>query len=208
MFVLVFCLPSLTYGEQPIDALQQCIDEGIMILNDPQYRDNSQKGAQRQKLWEVTQQIFDHEEFSKRALGSKWKTFTTEQREEILDVFSEFLSKYYLNELIEKYSDEQVGHMRQRLLDDNKAEVIMKVEWRSARVPVKVKMLKRDETWKVYDVQIMGVSALLNYRAQFQVLLLRDTPEELIERLKKRVIRLEEDLQKEYARKSSKGAWF
>tara|TARA_B100001971_G_C17777669_1_gene328135 strand:- start:102 stop:281 length:180 start_codon:yes stop_codon:yes gene_type:complete len=47
-------------------------------------------------------------------------------------------------------------------------------------------MLRRNSDWRVYDVIILGVSATKNYRAQFNVLLLKESPAQLIKRLKKK----------------------
>jgi phospholipid transport system substrate-binding protein len=208
LLLLVMCIPSLTYGEQPLDALQKCIDTGISILQDPQYQHASRREAQQQKLCRVTQHIFDYHEFSKRALGSKWKTFTTDQKNELMDVFSQFLAKFYLNQLIEKYNDEYVGSMSRVLIDDNKAEITMDVVMKGMEVPVQLKMLRRNETWKVYDVKVMGVSALWNYRAQFKFVLLKDSPDQLIGRLKKKVRKLDQERQQQYAEKSKEDRWF
>jgi len=54
-------------------------------------------------------------------------------------------------------------------------------------IPVNYRMLKRSETWKVYDVVIEGVSLMKNYRRQITKLLMKESPDQMIERLKKRI---------------------
>ena len=46
--------------------------------------------------------------------------------------------------------------------------------------------------WKVYDVKVEGVSLVSNYRTQFSELLLKQTPDELIAHVKKKVKENEE----------------
>ena len=65
LIVFLFGAPAPALGEQPLEALQRGIDKGISVLEDPQYQDDSQRNEQAQKLWEVTQEIFDFKEFSK-----------------------------------------------------------------------------------------------------------------------------------------------
>jgi phospholipid transport system substrate-binding protein len=52
-------------------------------------------------------------------------------------------------------------------------------------------MIKREGLWKVYDIQLLGFSAIRNYRAQFQFMLLKETPDQVIERLKMKTEQLE-----------------
>jgi phospholipid transport system substrate-binding protein len=42
-------------------------------------------------------------------------------------------------------------------------------------------------TWKVYDVVIENVSLVMNYRTQFNEILAKNTPEQLLEILRKKV---------------------
>jgi len=48
-------------------------------------------------------------------------------------------------------------------------------------------MLKRNDVWKVYDVNIEGVSLIKNYRTQFSNILAKDSQAQLIERLKHKI---------------------
>jgi ligand-binding sensor domain-containing protein len=45
----------------------------------------------------------------------------------------------------------------------------------------------KDGSWKVYDVVIENVSLVLNYRTQFNDILAKNTPEQLLEILRKKV---------------------
>jgi phospholipid transport system substrate-binding protein len=52
-------------------------------------------------------------------------------------------------------------------------------------------MIKRKGLWKVYDIQFLGISAVRNYRAQFNSLLSKETPDQVIERMRARIRKLE-----------------
>jgi phospholipid transport system substrate-binding protein len=45
------------------------------------------------------------------------------------------------------------------------------------------KLRKVEKDWKIYDVEIEGVSILLTYRSQFDDILSRSTVEDLLARL-------------------------
>jgi phospholipid transport system substrate-binding protein len=190
--LIILGLPSLSRGEQPIDVLQRNINRGIAILKDPQYLDVNKKTAQQEELCEAAWQLFDFKEFSKRVLAYRWRSFSPIQRWQFIDVFAEFLCKYYLARLQERYADEKVIYLGQRLINDSKASVRVNVLWKGLEVPVEVRMLNRNGTWKVYDIIVLGISGAQNYRAQFQELLLRVSPSQVITLIENR-IKMEEE---------------
>ena len=193
--LIVLITPSVSHSEQPIDVLQKSINMGIAILEDPQYQDITEKDRQQEILCEAAWEAFDFTEFSKRVLGSNWLTFTSSQRQQFIDAFSEFLCKYYITRLQEKYTDEKVIYLSQHPLVDSRALVKVNVLWKGMEVPVEVRMLKRNDTWKVYDIIVLGVSGLRNYRAQFQTILLKQSPAQVIGLIENRIRREEKRAQ-------------
>ena len=185
-------IPSLTYGEEPLDVLQSSIDKGVSILKDPHYQDTSRRELQRQRLCETASKLFDFEVFSRLVLASNWKSFTEQQKAEFTDVFARFLCKYYLTKLQEKYSDEKIIFVSQKLISDFKASIKVQVIWRGMEVPVEIRMLMRHGLWKVYDVNVLGISAVLSYREQFRALLLKDSPAQVIELIENKIKQVEE----------------
>ena len=105
--------------------------------------------------------------------------------------FGEFLDKFYLRKLQEKYSDESVIYLRQEMIDESKARVEIKVLWRDLEVPVEIRMKKRRGSWKAYDLHVLGVSAVKNYRAQFKMLLSNESPQQVIDKLKLKIAQLD-----------------
>jgi len=187
VFILLYvslAATSWSYGAQPLEDLRRGVDQGIRILEDPRYEATSLREVQRQKLWEVTQQIFDFREFSRRVLASHWKKFTSRQRDEFSRSFAEFLGKFYLNRLQNRYNGEKIIYGDQTLISPSRALVEIKVLWKNLEVPIKLRMLKRQGRWKVYDLSALGISAVGNYRAQFQWLLRKKSPEQVIDIVK------------------------
>jgi phospholipid transport system substrate-binding protein len=190
---LVIATPALSYADQPLEDLRQVVDKGIQILEDSRYDDASLKKVQQQKLWEVTLQIFDFREFSRRVLASHWNKFTPEQRNEFSQAFAEFLGKFYLGRVQTRYNGEKIFYVNQKLISKSRARVEIKVLWKNVEVPVELRMKKKYGSWKVYDLSALGVSAVSNYRAQFNWILRNNTPDQVIETLKERIRQLERD---------------
>lgn len=190
-FVVLTVSPVSAYGDEPIEALQKGVQEGLRILQGTRVNDKALKEAQRQKLRLILEQLFDFHEFSRRVLASNWKTFTPSQRETFVRVFTEFLGKFYMGKLQEKYRDEKLIYVSQEIKSPRRALVNINVVWKGQKIPIDLLMIKRQGLWKVYDIQFLGISAVRNYRAQFKSLLGKETPAEVIERMQERIRQIE-----------------
>lgn len=180
-------LPLNAYGAQPIDRLQTAIDQVIFILEDPAYRDGTQTESQKEKLYNIIKSIFDFEEMSKRTLARNWKDFSPEQQAEFTEIFGEFLSSNYLKKIQSGFQGEKVVYLDFEIIGDTKAIVDTKIIRESVEIPVNYSMLISNNTWRIYDVNIEGVSLTKNYRVQFNSILMKKSPDELIETLREKL---------------------
>ncbi|MEA1946910.1 MAG: ABC transporter substrate-binding protein [Thermodesulfobacteriota bacterium] len=195
-------LSTFAYAEQPIDALQELIDQGTNILKNPIYKNIGQKGVQRQKLSEIVNQTVDFKEFCRRALASNWLKFKPQQLYEFTELFSKFVTVFYLTMLQDKYNNEKVIIVGQNLISYSKAVVRVKVLWKNLEVPVEIKMIRRGDSWKAYDIIILGISAVRFYGAQFQAVLRQETPAQIIDRLKIKIRKIEDLLKTSFSKRS------
>lgn len=187
ILALIVGIPCSAKGIEPLDALKVPVDQVLGILNDPQYKDAARKEAQREKLWETVRQAFDFEIMGKLALARNWEKITVQQRKEFTGFFAELLENTYIDKIQGGYEEEKVLYLGQKMVSDSKARVTTKILRRNGDIPIVYSMLKRNELWKVYDVNIEGVSLIQNYRTQFGDILAKDSPAQLIERLKQKI---------------------
>jgi phospholipid transport system substrate-binding protein len=73
------------------------------------------------------------------------------------------------------------------MLSNNQAEVQTKVITSSMETLIFYRVILKDGTWKVYDVVVENVSLVQNYRSQFNSILAKNTPDQLLEILRKKV---------------------
>jgi len=73
------------------------------------------------------------------------------------------------------------------MVSDTHAEVQTRVVTSSKEIPITYRVLLKDGHWRVYDVVIENVSLVLNYRTQFNDILAKNTPEQLLEILRNKV---------------------
>lgn len=184
LVVLIFS--TTVFAGEAMNQLRGPIEQVIEILKDPNYKAPDKKQEQREKIFAITNQAFDFIEMSKRSLGKNWRTFTPEQRKNFTDVFADHLNNTYMDKVQNQYQDETVEFIDEEKLGDDKAVVKSFIKRRSVNVPVDYSMILVDKRWRVYDVNIEGVSLIKNYRSQFDELLAKETPEQVIERLRKK----------------------
>ena len=192
-FLLLTAIPVLADGDQPIEVLRKNVEEGLRILKDPEFKSADRKEAQQQKLRIILEQVFDFREFSKRVLASHWQDFTPAQRKTFVAEFSDFLSRFYLGQIQKRYKDETLIYVEQQLTSSARAQVDVRVLWKGQKIPVDLLMIKRKGMWKVYDIRFLGFSAIRYYRAQFQFILRKETPAQVIQRLKMKTEELEKN---------------
>jgi phospholipid transport system substrate-binding protein len=186
MLFLLAGKSSLAAAISPLDALQAPIEKVLELLNDPKFKDPVHRQHQRNKIFEITNKIFDFTEMSKRALARNWKSFSPQEQKQFVDVFSEHLNNTYMDKVQGEYKGETVMFLNQEMVSEGKATVTTKVQREPNAISVDYSMLMVDNHWRVYDVNVEGVSLIKNYRTQFDQILSKETPAQLIERLKKK----------------------
>ena len=179
-------IPTLNAGAQPLETLKVAVDQAMKILDDPQYKDEAQKETQRDEIWKVIRQVFDLQGIAQITLGRNWRQFNQAEKNEFTEVFGRFLGNNYVDKIQSGFSGEKVDYLEQEKITDTKAIVKTKIVRESMEIPVDYKMHKTGADWRVYDVIIEGVSLIKNYRTQFNSFLMKKTPKDLIETIKKK----------------------
>jgi phospholipid transport system substrate-binding protein len=186
--LVILTLPAPAWSSQPMDVLKPPIDAVIKILNAPEYKSGGNRSAQRKAIWKIVKGLFDFEEISRRAVARNWRRFSDAQKKEFAEVFSQFLGNTYIDKIQGEYHNEKIVYVDQDVFEGRYAEVRTKIVRESLQIPVYYRMMKEsDGQWKVYDVIVEGVSLVKNYRTQFASILRKEKPEQLIERLKKKL---------------------
>ena len=184
LFTLLAARPAGAEMVKPMDALREPLDTALKILQDPRYRAGSEKEAQKEKLWEIIRRVFDFEGITERAVGRNWSRFSPEQKKQFTDVFTTLLGNSYLNKIQGNFHNEKVEFLSQEMLTEAKARVKTKIIRQVDSIPVDYSVRPIAGAWRIYDVNIDGVSLVQNYRSQFDQILSKDPPDVLIERVR------------------------
>jgi phospholipid transport system substrate-binding protein len=168
------------YPADPNDLVRLKWDAAVSVL---QNKDLDQQAKDRQ-IDKIVTPIFDFPLMAKLALGrDNWPKFTATQRKKFAQLFVKRLKTSY-QEKITLYTDEK-AFFKPAVQQKNKNTIHIPMELMSQEKEIAVlyKLRKVDKRWKIYDVEIQGVSILLTYRSQFDDILRSGTVEELLTRL-------------------------
>ena len=184
IILLLFSLP--TWAGAPLDTVQLNVNKGLDVLRDPKLKAESAREIKKEKLRLIYNNLFDDVELGKRTLSRNWNSLNTAQRQEFVKLFRQILEKAYVDRILD-YSNEKIVFDKETMVSETQAEVQTKVVTPSKEIPIFYRVLLKDGAWKVYDVVIENVSLVLNYRTQFNDILVKNTPEQLLEILRKKV---------------------
>lgn len=184
LILLLFSLP--VYAGPPLDAVQSNVNKVLEVLRDPKLKAASAKEIEKEKLRLIYERMFDDVELSKRTLSRHWNSMNVAQRKEFVLLFRQVLEKAYIDKIL-AYTDEKIVFERETMVSETQAEIQTKIVTPSKEIPIFYRVILKDGAWKVYDIVIENVSLVLNYRTQFNDILAKNTPEQLLEILRKKV---------------------
>ena len=181
---LLFSLPA--WAGAPQDAVRLNVNKVLDVLRDPTLKAESAKEAKKEKLRLIYNVMFDDIELGKRTLARNWNSLNTAQRQEFVKLFRQVLEKAYVDKILD-YTNEKIVFDKESMLSATQAEVQTKIVTASKEIPIAYRVIVKDGAWKVYDIVIENVSLVLNYRTQFNEILEKNKPENLLETLREKV---------------------
>ena len=157
------------------------VDIVINILKDKSLSKNDKKEG----ILETIDGLFDFSLMARLSLGKKhWKSLSKAKRNEFSELFVERLKLSYLEKL-DLYTDEEVVVDEARKTKKNRVEVLTYLVTKDDKKEMIYKLYKtKKKGWKVYDVDVLGVSIVQTYRSQFSGVLKKETMEQLMERMR------------------------
>jgi len=185
--IIVFLMvPLCVYAGPQLEAVKTQVNKVLDVLRDPSLKGEAGKKVKREKIRNISGNMFDYTELSKRTLGQNWSKLNAGQQTEFLGLYKTLLEDAYADKII-TYTDEKVVFGKETSLSEKTAEVQTTIITKKADIPINYRVIQKGSDWKVYDVVIEGVSLVSNYRNQFKEILLNKTPDALLDTLRKKV---------------------
>ena len=131
--------------------------------DDPEYR--------KEQIDTLFLPNMDFRAMSKLVLGGNWRKMNDEQRDRFVEGFKSLLVRTYAKSLAQ-YSDEEVRYLPFREGRDPEKRALVRSEVvRSSgpSIPVNYRLrYKPSDGWKIYDLDIEGISLVTNYRTSMR----------------------------------------
>jgi phospholipid transport system substrate-binding protein len=118
----------------------------------------------------VDAKVMPHVNFQRMtaaAVGRNWRTATPEQQKKLQDEFKTLLVRTYAGALTQvKDQTVQLKPLRAAAED---TEVVVRTEVKGRGEPIQLdyRLEKADAAWKIYDVNVLGVWLVEQYKGQF-----------------------------------------
>lgn len=174
LWVLMACLSVSAQAsiaeKDPVVQVKK-VSEQLMSRLDKERAALEKDGSRIQSLAEeLVFPYVDVTKMSRFVMGAHWRTATPEQQQAFVAAFKELLLNSYARSFLKMQIDHiDVGAVRAGS-GKTDVEVPASVSEKSGNViPIVFRLLPAGDTWKVYDVEIQGISLLLNYRTVYAV---------------------------------------
>ena len=138
--------------------------------------------VKNQKIIEIISPLFDFPLMAKLTLGRKyWPGLTPEQKERFTKLFIDRLRTSYLARLT-LYTDEKVLY-NPSVMVTQKIHIPTDLISKDKTISILYKFHESGSSWKIYDLEIQGVSIIRSYRSQFHQILKSGTFDDLLVKL-------------------------
>ncbi len=134
------------------------------------------------KIIDIVNPMFDFSLMAKLSLGRQyWPDLTPEQKERFTRLFIKRLRASYLDSFT-LYTDEKVLY-EPSVAVKNKIHIPTFLVSKDRKISILYKLYDSGTSWKIYDLEIQGVSLIRSYRAQFHEILKTGTIDDLMTKL-------------------------
>jgi len=166
---------------EPEKVLKASVDQVVAVLSDAKIPQDQK----RRKVVDIINSSFDFKLMAKLSLGKKhWTKLDAKQKEAFTQLFIERFEDSYTDKL-ELFDKEKV--IFQPMIEKKKkVQIPTFILSKGEKISMLYKMYKSKAGWKVYDVEIEGVSLIQTYRSQYHQVLAQGTIEDLMTKMKQK----------------------
>ncbi|MDY6823376.1 MAG: ABC transporter substrate-binding protein [Thermodesulfobacteriota bacterium] len=184
VIVLLILAAGPVFAEGPANEVETLLKDKIEGILSMLGSTDLQEAEKKQRIMKIIEPVIDFSLMAKLTLGKQhWASMSPEQRKTFVDLFVERLKRSYLDKTT-LYSGQKVGY-GQAIARGGKVSAPMYLYTKDKKIEVVYKFYPANGNWKVYDVEIDGVSFIKSYRAQFNEILRNGTVADLFAELRK-----------------------
>ncbi len=178
---------SVKADPKPEDVISSVTQEIITEIKSRPELASGNLGSINELVDKKVMPILDFEKMTALAVGKKWKAATEKQRINLMKVFRQLLLLSYSGSI--KFAEQaKVKILPPRRKQGAKSVIVktrVSVPGQQA-VPVSYRMKLTEGGWKIYDLNVLGLWLVENYRVQFSQIVKSQGIDGLIKEIKEK----------------------
>lgn len=164
------------------NALKSKLNTAIAVLQ----KEDVDLQVKTKEIEEIMAPMFDFSLMAKLTLGRNyWPKLNNGDRQRFIKLFTQVFKTSYLQKLI-RYTDEKIIFEAPIQIKE-KVQIPTHLVSKDQKTSILYKLYESQNNWKIYDIEIQGVSIIRSYRSQFIPILQNGTIEDLMQELEKLV---------------------
>ena len=180
--LFVLTVPVIHAGD--VEDINSMVKKKVSVIFDLLGKQDIEKNERNEKIVGELNEIMDFKLAAYLSLGKHWKKISKTQKKEFVETFQQYINNSIV-EKIDLYTNQKIDIGDSKIVKKGRAELEIGIlsGGETLQVNFKLRKNKRKE-WRVYDVDIEGVSLITTFRSQFSSVLKNSSFEELLEKLK------------------------
>lgn len=189
IIILILALSGLTTWvsaeeQTPEQIVEQTSAELLKVINEQSERIKNEEGFVNEVINELILPVIDLQSMGKLILGKHWKTASDEQRTQFIEQFKSMLIRTYAKSVAD-FGDAKVTVFPPKAGQKGKRHRVKSHLDIGSGTPLQVDYVfrRKDDSWKVFDLVVDGLSLIKNFRTSFSQEISETSLDALIERL-------------------------
>ncbi len=180
--LFVLTVPVIHAGD--VEDINSMVKKKVAVIFDLLGKQDIEKNERNKKIVGELNEIMDFQLAAYLSLGKHWKKISKTQKKEFVETFQQYINNYIV-EKIDLYTNQKIDIGDSKIAKKGRAELEIGILSGGETLQVNFKLRKnKKKEWRVYDVDIEGVSLITTFRSQFSGVLKNSSFEELLEKLK------------------------
>ena len=163
-------------------TMEKNINQTILILQ----TSNKNIESIAKEIFTMFDSIFDYHLMAQLSLSKKYKTLSPSQQKEFDVAFEKNLKRSFTDKL-HLYKDETMKVLGGQKTKANRYNLKTSIILDGKIHYITFKFHELNQDWKIYDVDILGISVIQTYRSQFADIISQEGFEKLLQKLESEI---------------------
>ena len=182
IFAVFLLVPMLHAGDE--EDINLMVKEKVSVIFELLGQKDLDKDERNLKIIEELNEIMYFTAAGALSLGKHWKKISKKQKKEFLKIFKKYINNYIV-EKIDLYTNQKIDIGEAKIVKKGRAKLNIGILSGGEALQVTFKLRKnKKKAWRVWDVDIEGVSLITTFRSQFSGVLKKNSFDVLLEKLR------------------------